>query len=148
MYAFSLALCSMVYFLFYRKYFISIWDPIFISLVFSTFASATPVFLYLIGEITTYYFLIFLSTQLAFLIGVVSCKPFKFDAKPSVFKLEGENIAFKVFFLLIFFIHFGLQLVSYKLNGIPVLLASKLEADEGTGLPRLINRIVSCLNPF
>ena len=149
LYFLSLVISFFSFFVFYKRYFISIWDPILVSLVFSAFACATPIFLFMLGKISWFYFLVFLSTQLAFLVGLLVCKPLNPRVENStIYKLEHEQLAFKIFFILVFFIHLILQLYIYKENGIPVFMFSKLEIYGAADILQFENRIVTILYPF
>ena len=77
---YSVALIVMLsaYLLLFRKQINSFFDPLFFSVVFTAFAATDVVFLWWLDQITTQYFVQFLSTEAAFFIGITLFKPAKF----------------------------------------------------------------------
>jgi hypothetical protein len=147
LYACSLVIVLFVYYLVFKKYFISIIDPFTFTMFFSSMAITVPVFLFFVDKISNENFISFLITQLFFFIGFRMFSPI--DIKKNINtksfgKDNRQNIIFaKWFFIIVGLINISLQLFSYKINGIPLFSQSRLSIyGESGGINNLLKRIL------
>ena len=146
LYLVSVVIVFFVYYILFRKYYISILDPLTYTFFFSSMAITVPVFLFLMDEINTRIFLSFLITQLSFFIGFRVFSPIVVKTLTNKKKQinKGNEIIFaKWFFIIIGLTTISLQLFSYKLFGIPLFSESRLAIyGESGGINNLLKRII------
>jgi hypothetical protein len=136
LYLVALGLCLAVYYVIYRRLFISILDPLFLSTLFSLFGSSVVLFLYFTDSISNFYFSSFILTQAAFILGLFWFKPYTADnilvgTLPKSFSFRREGLLLKSLFLVSCFIFVLAQLVVYAKKGIPLFMESRLETFTG-----------------
>lgn len=146
MYFVSVIFVFCVYFILFRKYFISILDPLTYTFFFSAMAITVPVFLFLVDEIKTRIFTSFLSTQISFFIGFKLFSTIRIGALAKNGRKDQLGFQLKWtkwFFVVAGFSTVTLQLISYKLFGIPLFAESRLGiyGDSG-GINNLLKRII------
>lgn len=146
LYLLSVIIVALVYYIVFRRYYISLLDPFTFTCFFSAMALTVPVFLFFVGEITNRIFISFIVTQFSFFIGFRMFSPIKVS-RIKAYKSKEENsqeIRFvKWFFIIIGFTNIGLQLFSYKLVGIPLLAEYRLGIyGESGGINNLLKRIL------
>lgn len=144
----SFSITIVVYFLVYRKYYLSLLDPFTYAIFFSAMAVTVPIFLFFIGKISFILFLSFLLTQGFFFIGFLLVSPLKLNFSETKNTLSGLELRFlKYFFLLISTTHILLQLYSYKLFGIPLFAESRLGIyGESGGINNLLKRVLDIIS--
>jgi hypothetical protein len=122
----------------FRKQINSFFDPLFFTVVFTAFAATDVVFLWWLDQIDTRYFVQFLSTEAAFILGVAlfrsaKCRKNAFvrvgaEAKRYLVVWHGGERRFLiVLYVLSAVIFVVTQGVTYAVRGIPILYASRLE---------------------
>lgn len=142
----SILIVGLVYYIVFKKYYISLLDPFTFTCFFSAMSITVPVFLFFVNAITNRIFLSFVLTQMFFFLGFRMFSPIRVDKiMPS--KSLDENVQeirfIKWFFILIGFTNIGLQLFSYKLVGIPLFAESRLGIyGESGGINNLLKRIL------
>lgn len=148
LYLISVLIVLIVYYFFFRKYFISILDPLTYTFFFSSMAITVPVFLFLTNEINSRIFYSFLFTQLSFFIGFRVFPPIKLKTllNKNVNKLlitAKEIRLIKWFFIVTGFFTIILQLFSYKFFGIPLFSEYRLAIyGESGGISNLLKRVI------
>ena len=149
-YILSLLIGLFVYFSVYKKYFISIFDPLTIAGVFSMFGFVIVIFLKFTGNISNYYFMVYLVTQFAFFFG------FRLVPPVSVNKLKSGNFKYvsnyEIQFAFIFFVlssltYFVLQVLVFS-KGIPIFAESRLNVTSGDFSIKVIQRILAIIYPM
>jgi hypothetical protein len=144
-YFLALILTAFVYFLFFRRYYTSILDPLFINFLGSVFAGSVVVFLYMVNQINDYYFFSFLLTQFMFMFGfLLTGNKGRITSISSPAKDNSLNSAnFELSIFIVCSITFiVLQLVVYKVAGIPLFMDSRLETFTGGSGFGLISRFL------
>lgn len=146
LYLASVIIVAIVYYIVFKKYYISLLDPFTFTCFFSAMSLTVPVFLFFVNQITNLLFISFIATQFAFFIGFRMFSPIRVDRIKSL-KSKDENFQevrfIKWFFIIIGFTNIGLQLFSYKLVGIPLLAESRLGIyGESGGINNLLKRIL------
>lgn len=144
---------SLVYFLFFKRYVISIIDPLFYAIFFSIWSATVPCFLYALDRISLYYFSSFLLCQFAFLFGFILVSPIKVNRYLSsnstinFIQLGGQKLRFaKWLFLIIGTLMVTSQLFSYWKYGIPIFAESRLGIyTDATGLGKILKRIIDVI---
>jgi hypothetical protein len=145
-YLVSVFIVAFVYYIVFKKYYISLLDPFTFTCFFSAMSITVPVFLFFVNSITNKIFLSFVLTQMFFFLGFRMFSPIRVDKIMSG-KRQDENVQeirfIKWFFILIGFTNIGLQLFSYKLVGIPLFAESRLGIyGESGGINNLLKRIL------
>ncbi len=133
-----------IYYCLFRRYFLSIFDPLIYSLFFSSIGFSTVVFMYLNANINTYYFLVYIFTQFAFFAGILLFKPIKFYTNThqvSFFNNTSSMLVIKYFYLLFSLILIFFQILIYAYKGIPILLESRLNVIGDDLLFKIFNRL-------
>jgi hypothetical protein len=124
---------GLFYFLIFRKYVYSIFDPLMLHLLMSAIAYSVVFFLYQFDLINSYYFQSFLFTQLAFIFGFVLVRPVVIK---SINKYDkSDQLAYSTsthyMYYISFFIYISSQVVTYFFSGVPLLMESRLESYSG-----------------
>jgi hypothetical protein len=151
LFSFILISVGIFYYLLFRNYFYTILDPFFFALFISVFCTSIVFFLFFLHQITTYLFLSFVFSQLAFFLGLFIFKPLSMDGLIFKMKREPARIKDELLFTEIFFIVTSIivviiQLYVYKVRGIPLLIRSRLEVfNLGTGFG-IFDRIMLICN--
>lgn len=144
--------CSLLfYFLIFRKTYISFLDPLIFNLLYSVFGFSVVIFLYATQSIHARYLWSYLLTQAAFLTGLFWFKPLQKDRiiqtdKP-IRRFEEEGILIRILFLVCSSVYVVVQLLSYKLVGIPLFMLSRVGAYADSGGLGLLGRIIDVLRP-
>lgn len=149
-YIFSLLIGLFVYFSVYKRYFISIFDPFTIAGVFSMFGFVIVIFLKFIGNISNYYFMVYLVTQFAFFFGFMLVPPVSINKlKSGNFKyVSNYEIQFAfIFFVLFSLTYFVLQVLVFS-KGIPIFAESRLNVTSGDLSIKVIQRILAIIYPM
>lgn len=145
-YLVSVLIVFFVYYIVYKKYYISLLDPFTYACFFSAMSISVPVFLFIVNEITIRLFLSLVFTQMFFFFGFRIFNPVKIKSikflKNQV--INNQEIRFiKWLFIIIVTTNIVLQLFSYKLVGIPLFAESRLGIyGESGGINNLLKRIL------
>lgn len=146
-YVYSFIICFIIYYLTYKKVFISLLDPLNLNVFFSFLAASVVFFLYFIGEINNYYFSSYCFTQIAFTLGFFVFKPIKKNELNLRFgnekKIEDELLFLQILFLVSSSMHIMSQLYIYHLVGVPLFMKSYLDTYSGGGGIGMYARIIS-----
>lgn len=138
------------YFFIFKKFYISIIDPLAFQTFFSMFGCSVVFFLYLTSSIKPLFLISYLSTQIAFFFGLLYFKSLsKKDVLSSIKKVFFLNEIFFVyaFFILTSFFYVSIQLLSYKLVGIPLLMGKHVDVYSHTGGLGSLGRFIDVLKP-
>jgi oligosaccharide repeat unit polymerase len=135
-----LAFCMAIYWCLLRKFIFSIFDPLFVLTIFSCFGGAVVIFMFWLQIIEYKYFLSYILTQIAFILGVRVFKPINVDKlillKPV--KRDSENTSLLlVLYILVSLIYISTQIITYMIAGVPLFQQSRLDffvSDSGFGL--------------
>ena len=142
----SICIVGFVYYVIFKKYYISLLDPFTFTSFFSAVAITAPVFLFFINAITSKIFFSFITTQGFFFLGFRMFSPIRVE-KISIKNSNEDNVQeirfVKWFFILIGFTNIVLQLFSYRIFGVPLLAESRLSIyGESGGINNLLKRIL------
>lgn len=142
----------MLYILIYRKYILSVLDPMFLIVVASALANCIVFYLYYLDQIKPHYLYSFIVTELAFIAGFFVFRPIK--SFEYILNREVSEITPKTFdenFITIMFywaslLHVFLQLLTYLIVGLPILMESRLTVySGGTGFG-IVGRMVDTIS--
>jgi hypothetical protein len=144
---------SIVNMIIYKRYIISIIDPLFYAVFFSVWATTVPCFLFALDKISLFYFASFLATQIAFFIGFSVIKPIRLTKYLSRIddnlrmQLSGQKLRFaKWLFLIIGSLLVTFQLFSYWKYGIPIFAESRIGIySEASGLGKVLKRVIDVI---
>ncbi|GAA4327284.1 hypothetical protein GCM10023149_30610 [Mucilaginibacter gynuensis] len=146
-----LAVSLFLYFILFKKNYISFLDPLIFNLIYSVFGFSVVVFLYATQSIELKYFISYLLTQAAFFIGLFFFKPLTRNSIVSGTNVktyfEYESMLIKLLFMLTSVTYIFVQLLSYKLVGIPLFLESRLGAYADSGGLGILGRVLDVLRP-
>src|ERR1700749_3364171 len=149
LFLFANVLVLTIYYLVFKRYYISILDPFTYATFFSAMAVVVPLFLFFVGQVSPILFMSFLATQIAFFLGFLLIKPIKIHKrnKMQVLAISGQEVRFaKWLFIIIGITDIVLQLFSYKLVGIPLLADSRLSIyGESGGIDNLLKRAIDVI---
>lgn len=150
LYIFSLFIGFFTYFSVYKRYFISIFDPLTIAGVFSMFGFVGVIFLKFTGNISIYYFSMYLATQFAFFLGFMLVQPISLNKltggnfkKISIYEIQ---LAF-ICFVLTSLTYLSLQLLVFS-KGIPLFEESRLNVASADLSVKSFKRIISIIYPM
>jgi len=144
-------LSGIIYYFLFRRYIFSIFDPLFISFLLSSFGTSVVCFLRLTGETNTFYFSSYLLTQVAFVIGFLSIKPI---SKKNSFQSSFRNIKddmkiIKILYTLSIFLFILSHVISYLKLGIPIFNKyGRLATYASGGGLGILSRIISITRPI
>jgi len=137
-----------IYLIIYRKYILSVFDPMFFAIVASGLANSIVFYLYFLDQIRYYYFQSFLITEVCFILGFFIFKPIKSVS----FYLSNKCVSKKKssydknFITIMFYwasvIHVISQITTYAVVGLPILMESRLTAYSGGSGFGLVGRFV------
>lgn len=143
-YSISISLVAVVYYLVYKKYFISLLDPFSYAIFFSAMSLTVPVFLFMVDEMTLKLFISLVLTQGFFFLGFRMFSPINIHKKQVIVQRgsDFQEVRFtKWLFIIIGIANIFLQLFSYKLVGIPLFADSRLAIyGESGGINNLLKR--------
>jgi oligosaccharide repeat unit polymerase len=141
---FWLFICSVIYFIIYRKYIYSILDPLALHIIMSASASSVVLFLFQISLIKEYYFYSFMFTQLSFVAGFMLTKPISYRTliKENNKSTLIYDVSTKYLYLLSLILYLFSILTTYYINGIPLFMESRLEAFSGGSGFGIFGRII------
>ena len=148
-------LTTLGYLLIYRKTIYSIFDPFFLVVVIAGLSSSTVLFLFYNNAIKSEYFFQFVATELSFFAGFFLVNSVKFKK----YLNNGNTIPSKIFnkeftqilFYLTSVLHIFLQVLTYFIVGIPLLLDSRMStfaSGSGFGIVGRIIEVVSVIGIF
>lgn len=150
-YIFILSCSLLMYKLLFKKYVFSFFDPLFLSLVFSSFATSVVIFLYFQDLIDDYFFGNFILTQLSFVVGFYFFKPIsKADSLKSHFKkIKNDYSTFEFLYYASVLLFVFSNLMTYYLLGIPILNEyGRLTTYSDSGGLGVLSRIISVTRPI
>ncbi|HWD88587.1 MAG TPA: hypothetical protein VG367_10705 [Mucilaginibacter sp.] len=150
LYCIIFAASAIFYALLFRRMFISILDPFFFALIFSVFGFSVVWFLYFTKSIDARYLVSYLLTQIAFWAGLFTFKSLRrreILSKVKVVRIEDEELLEKIFFVTVSSIYIMIQLASYGLIGIPLLLSSHIDIYNNSGGLGILGRALDVLKP-
>lgn len=150
LYLWSLLGSFCLYFLIYRKMFISIIDPVMFTVLFSTFGFSVVIFLYLTKSIDTKYLISYLLTQSAFILGFFSYKSLKRSqivAPVKTQSFESEMLFVNIVFFVCSSLYIIIQLLSYVVVGIPLLSGNHVDIYSNSGGWGILGRFIDVLKP-
>lgn len=134
------------YFVLYRKYIQSIFDPFFLIILIAGLSSSTVFLLYFNHAIKAEYFYQFLISEIAFIGGFFLFKPIYFKSYLKKIDVKYANFFNEQFvdilFVLSSILHIFFQLLTYKVVGIPLLLDSRMETFAGGSGFGIVGRII------
>lgn len=146
LYLICLFTALVLYFYVFRKVVISIFDPLTIQLIGSMFGFSVVFFLFFTSEIDSVYFSHYLFTQVAFYFGffIFNQNISKFNVKE--IRLKDDLLWLEVSFIIFSVAHICIQLISYKVAGIPLFMHERLSVyGEGGGIG-ILGRFISMLS--
>jgi hypothetical protein len=130
-YVSCLFVSAVVHYIVYRRIIFTIFDPLFLFVVFEIWASAAVYFLFMVDEISSYDFISFLCCQCAFWIGLRAFPSIKAKllTRRPIEKTNGFEYQKKtaIIFYLSTIILLSCQGIVYYMKGIPIFLDSRLE---------------------
>ena len=150
LYCFVLGVSVFIYALIFRRLYISILDPIVFALIFSVFGFSVVWFLYFTKSIETRYLVSYLLTQIAFWAGLFTFKSLgkrEVLSETKMVRIEDEELLGKIFFVTFSSIYIIIQLISYKLIGIPLFLSSHIDIYNNSGGLGILGRALEVLKP-
>ncbi len=137
----SIVFVSSIYILLFKKYFLSIFDPILFSFFFSMIGGATMFFLFFIDKLKGDYLLFYILTQGAFFIGILFFRPIKIKSIYNKKDNEYDILTIKYFYLLTSISLIILQSFIYFFKGIPLFMESRLNVIGDDILFKFYNRL-------
>lgn len=143
-YILILLCCVTVYYLLFRKWIISIFDPILFVELYASFAASVVIFLWTKGYVDNNLGIHFVLTELAFIFGFRSCKSCKLIKVSVVYKTLIRNQSKKIYLFLSLVLIFSILFTYIKL-GIPLFLDSRLELYDDSGGLGVFGRIIDVL---
>jgi oligosaccharide repeat unit polymerase len=150
-YVITFVVSVIVYYFLFRKMYISVLDPIIFSVIFSCFGFSVVWFLYFTDSIETKYLLSYLFTQIAFWLGLFTFKSLSSKQilkERKIIRLENEDSFLKVFFFISTLLYVFLQLLSYWIIGIPIMLGIHVDIYNNSGGWGIIGRFIDILKPI
>jgi hypothetical protein len=123
-YTAALIITFAAYLLLYRKQLYSVYDPLCVLMVSTAFAASDVVFLWWRNLIDARYFIQFINTETAFLVGLMLFKPVN---RRTIIRNagEGERRFLVVLYIVSAIVFLLTQAVTYAILGIPILYASR-----------------------
>jgi hypothetical protein len=138
-------LTLIVYLLLYRKYIFSIFDPFFLIVVIVALANSTVFYLYYDEQIKTQYLTSFLITEASFLCGFFLIRPLDSKSRPDMGKPVSRWYDTDLFIATLFYwssiLHVVLQLITYVVVGLPILMDSRMMTYAGGSGFGIVGRI-------
>jgi hypothetical protein len=140
----------LLYIVLFRRFFISVLDPAMIALLFSVFGFAVVWFLFFTGTIDPFFLYSYLATQIAFWLGLFTFRSLRKEEMIRNFQrtgIEYQEVFETVFFVSTAVIYILLQLTSYKVIGVPLLLGNHINLYYGGGGWGILGRILDVVKP-
>ncbi len=150
LYGIILFITIILYFFLFKKLYISILDPLIFSTVFSCFGFSVVLFLYFTQSILLKYLVSYLFTQVAFWIGLFSFKSLTIPQiieKQKIIKFQNEELLVKIFFIITSFLYISIQLISYIVVGIPLLLGTHIDIYSNSGGWGILGHFLDVIKP-
>lgn len=149
-YLLALILAIVFYFPFIKRQFISIFDPFFLSQIYSVFACSVVFFLMIMESMSSRLFYVYFFTQLLFFIGLNITKPpsINRNIKRDFIESSYQIRYIKVVFLLCFCLYFIFQMYSYSRFGIPIFAESRLNIYDSDFISKVLKRINEGSSPL
>jgi len=150
LYTVILTLSILIYVFLFRKIYLSILDPLIFSLIFSVFGFSVVWFLYFTNSIELRYLLSYIFTQTAFWLGLFTFKALNTKgifAKDKTVILEKEELFVLIFFWVTSGLYIFLQLLSYIVIGVPILLGTHVDIYSNSGGWGIIGKIIDIDKP-
>ena len=141
---FSFIGINSLYYLIYKKCVKGILDPLLIAIIFSSLANTVPIFLYAVGAMESELFIFIILAEGGFWYTFYKTY-ISFPFKKQI-KTNDNGSIFKILGYLSLFIVIILQLISYKLNGIPIFNESRF-TNTG-GVDTIVNLLMRITEPF
>lgn len=144
-----LFLTILLYVFIYRKYYLSIIDPMIMPVIYSLFGFSVVFLLFFTDNMSNKLFLSYIYTQLAFWIGLYFGNKNRTNIRFPFF-LKNELALMKCIFFVSLMIYIGTTLLGYLILGVPILFQSRLDvaanAKGGMGiLTRFASLNIVCL---
>lgn len=147
LYLLTLLLSFALYYILYRKIYVSIFDPVIFQTIGSMFGFSVVIFLAFIGEIKSFYLLSYITTQGAFWVGFFSFNQKKtFRLETPLVRMKNEMLLLESCFLVLSVSHIMIQLLSYKIVGVPLFAAERLDIYASGGGIGILGRFVSTMS--
>ncbi len=140
-----------IYYFLFKRYIFSLFDPLFLSFIFSSFGTSVVCFLRLTGEINTFYFNSYLFTQVAFIVGFLIIQPI---SKENSFQSSFRNIKddlkiIKILYTVSIFLFIASHIISYYKLGVPIFNKyGRLATYTSGGGFGILSRIISVTRPI
>ena len=150
-YLICLGVSIIIYFLIFRKLYLSFLDPLIFSLFISVFGFSLVIFLSVTDKIDNIYLFNYLLTQIAYWIGFFTFKQLNNKTiftsyTEKIFK--DQNTLIKFFFLIVTFFYFIFQVASFTLVGIPLFMSSHVDTYSNSGGLGFLGRFLDVLKPM
>lgn len=147
LYLLTLLLSFALYFILYHKIYVSIFDPVIFQTIGSMFGFSVVFFLAFLGEINYFYLVSYIITQSAFFIGFFSFNQKKvFRENTPLVRMENEMLLLESCFLILSTSHIMIQLLSYKIVGVPLFAAERLDIYASGGGIGILGRFISTMS--
>jgi len=150
LYLVILAVSVLLYIFLFRSLYLSVLDPLVFALLFSVFGFSVVWFLYFTHSMDTIYLVSYLLTQIAFWAGLFTFKSLR---KSSIIR-EYPSVTFAhqqlfevVFFTTSSLLYMVLQLLSYRVIGIPLLLGTHIDLYSNSGGWGILGRVLDVIKP-
>ena len=135
-----------IYLLIYKKYIKTVFDPFFLITLVAGLSASTVFYLYYHDLIKKIYFFDFLITEISFIIGFLLIKPINFDEYKNKYIPASKNIFSDRFNDILLYVssisHVALQVLTYLVVGIPILLESRMSVYSGGSGFGVVGRII------
>ena len=138
----------LIYYLLFRKWVLSILDPLFLSLLGSSLGFAVVLFLYHMNSISLYYLFNYLLTQFSFLLFLFWGLNFKFEIVNPLIKIKDEPLFLLSFFIVASLTDFFCQIYVFRISGFPIFFDSRLETFVGGTGYGLFSRFIEISRMF
>lgn len=147
LYLLTLLLSFALYYILYRKIYVSIFDPVIFQTIGSMFGFSVVIFLAFVGEIKSFYLLSYITTQGAFWIGFFSFNQKKtFRLETPLVRIKNEMLLLESCFLVLSIFHIMIQLLSYNIVGVPLFAAQRLDIYASGGGIGILGRFISTMS--
>lgn len=142
---------TILYFFIFRKVYISFIDPLIFNTLYSAFGFSVVWFLYYTSNIDIKYLISYLLTQIAFWTGLFSIKSLSKKsilAEKTMLFFKEEILFLKSLFFVTTLTYVAMQLLSYEVIGIPLLLGSHVDIYNGSGGWGILGHFIEVLKPL
>ncbi len=142
----------LIYLIVYKKYIQSVFDPMFLIVIIAGLSASTVFFLYFNNEIKFEYFYKFIITEISFIIGFFIIRPVNFKTYFNNNDDRSTNLFSDRFVKILFYqtsiTHICLQILTYILVGIPLLLDSRMATYSGGSGFGIVGRLIEISSGF